>query len=270
MTPSFATRSPLVGGLFFLLLGLAACAGRVDDTAGVGANLSQGEAGQAGDAGQAGQASQGGQSGGTGEGGAAASDPAATKHDPPSTCAAPTSIQFAGDSGGGAPGPGCPCTRRPGPGSSFQCVAGVGESTSATIGPAGGSITLVGQEGGPHGGGVPFRIDIPPTALDHEVTITITETSVPPLASLVDYSPVYRLEPADLTFAVPATLGIPWSNESGQVSQSLSIYWAAGCGGVFEPLADNYINAGFNQGSTTKLGWAVVGYPKGAALASCP
>lgn len=28
------------------------------------------------------------------------------------------------------------------------------------------------------------------------------------------------------------------------------------------PLSDNYVNAGFNQGSLWHLGWAIVGVPK--------
>jgi len=35
-------------------------------------------------------------------------------------------------------------------------------------------------------------------------------------------------------------------------------------------VPDNYVNAGFNQASTKKLGWAIVGYEKGPSLAACP
>jgi len=144
----------------------------------------------------------------------------------------------------------------------------VGQAASATIGPKGGTVSLHGQQGA--GSGVAFELVIPPTALDHDVTITIVETSEAPLGSFVDFSPVYRIEPTDLTFAVPVKVKIPWGNSLNQVSKALSIYWAQGCGGTFERVPDSYVNAGFNQASTNKLGWAIVGYERDPSLAACP
>lgn len=191
---------------------------------------------------------------------------------PPSSCAAPVAVDFVGEKpiglDGSAPGFGCVCTRRPGPGESFQCPPGVGESATATIGAAGGVVTLVGRQG--MASGVPFRLEIPPTALDHEVTITVTETPVAPLASLTDFSPMYRMEPADLTFAVPVKVMIPASNSTNFVSKALSVYWSGGCGGTFTRLSDSYVNAGFCQGSTKKLGWAVLGHSQDPTLPKCP
>lgn len=262
------------------LLAAVGCAGQVDDTSRDGnGNAAVQSSGGEGEAGRAGAPSQGG-SGGSG-GGVAGADQGAggggtakagaggeTSQPTETSCAAPTAVDFTGAPGGAQQPQPCACTRRPGSGTSWQCPIGVGQSASATIGPKGGTVSLYGQQGA--GSGVAFELVIPPTALDHDVKITIVETSEAPLGSFVDFSPVYRIEPTDLTFAVPVKVRIPWGNSLTQVSNALSIYWAGGCGGTFERVPDSYVNAGFNQASTKQLGWAIVGYEKGPSLEACP
>jgi hypothetical protein len=199
-------------------------------------------------------------------------------HAPPSTCDlsiafAPTagaggSGSFGGEGGVGSeppPPPPCGCTRRPGEGNSFQCPRGTGASAVAKIGPKGGTVRLGGTASTQ---GVPVELRIPPNALDRSVAIRITETSIPPAGPLADWSPVYHFEPETLRFNVPVEVRIPWSNSLNEVSPGLAIYWsddAASC--ALAPLADNYQNAGFNQGSVLNLGWAIVGAPRADA---CP
>jgi hypothetical protein len=166
--------------------------------------------------------------------------------------------------------PGCPCTRRPGSGHSFECAVGAGESASATIGPEGGTLSLVGQQG--KSSGVAFQIEFPPGAVPTPMTITVTETTVPPPGDLVDYSPVYLVEPRGLGLGKLSPVRVPWGSTSGPVAQDLAIYAraesAGGC--AFTPLGDNDLNAGFNQGSIDHLGYLVVGAKRTDAEASCP
>ena len=172
----------------------------------------------------------------------------------------------AGSSGGQAQDS-CRCTRRPGAGNSPQCPVGVGASVSQDVGPAGATLTLSGT---PSTVGVPVELQIPPNALSQTITIRITETTDPPPESIADWSPLYHFQPEDLVFALPAVVRMPWSSTDGLVPKSLSIYWSKNLAtDALTPLADNYVNAGFNQGSVRNLGWAIVGVPRDAS-STCP
>ena len=142
---------------------------------------------------------------------------------------------------------------------------GANESVSATIGSKGGTLALRGQQGK----GVQMQLEIPPGALSADTVITITETSFRPPASHIDYSPVWQFAPIGLTFAKPVKVTMPWSNQDGTVSNALASYWSAdGC--TWEKLADSYINAGFQNASTLRLGYGFVGYPKTGPTVRCP
>jgi hypothetical protein len=169
---------------------------------------------------------------------------------------------------GGAGSTVCHCTRRPEGPSSWQCPIGVGQSVSMTVGRAGGTISLTGQQG--QSSGVPFSLDIPPTALLAPTTITITETTIAPSDGYVDYSPVYRLDPPGLAFAVPVPIAVPWGNSGSSDSASLAIYAAPDQSASFQSLADSYTNAGFEQGSVKNGGLFFVGYPETSANPACP
>jgi hypothetical protein len=172
--------------------------------------------------------------------------------------------------GGSPPMPvtACPCTRRPGDGNSIRCPIGVGETASGTIGKAGGKITLTGRQTSQTG--VPFSLEIPPTALDADTMITVTETTTPPPADFVDYSPVYSIEPAGLSSTIPLPIVIGAANNEMLVTNALAIYGGPSVSGPFKRLADSYVNAGFMQGSTKTLGAFFVGYPKRPEQAACP
>ncbi len=169
----------------------------------------------------------------------------------------------AGGSGDSLPATVCNCTRRPGSGNTFQCPPGSGVSVSADVGPAGADVQLSGT---PNTLGVPVRLSIPPNALSQTVTVRITEVSAPPPAGFGDFSPLYHFEPEGLKFNGPVQVQMPANSgyvppaSSLSVPQSLSIYWSSeGNSCALERLADNYINAGFNQGSITHFGWGIVG-----------
>jgi len=165
--------------------------------------------------------------------------------------------------------PGCPCTRRPGAGNSFQCPAGANASISQSIGPEGGSIVLLGQQGA--SSGVPFSVHVPPGAVAQATLLTITETKLPPPANFVDYSPIYHFEPDNLSLGQVVSVQIPWRSNSSTVPQDLGIYWsplANTCG--FTLLGDSSTNAGFEMASLTHAGYLFVGVPKTAVQATCP
>jgi hypothetical protein len=157
--------------------------------------------------------------------------------------------------------PGCRCTRRPGPGHSWECAVGAGESVTQTIGPEGGTVQLVGQQG--KSSGVPFSISLPPGALAAPTTITITETTLPPPSAFIDYSPVYLVEPLGLPLEKLAFVKIPWGSTQGLQECGIAIYTRAESGDcAFAPLGDSYVNAGFNQGSIDHLGYLFVAAPR--------
>lgn len=87
---------------------------------------------------------------------------------------------------GPTPESSCRCTRRPGK-DDFQCPKGADETIKSTIDAAGGKVQLHGQQG--KASGVAFSLDFPPKAYAAPTVVRITETSMPPPADLVDFSP---------------------------------------------------------------------------------
>jgi hypothetical protein len=166
------------------------------------------------------------------------------------------------------PQPGCPCTRALGRGNSYQCPMGVGQTNYATIGPAGGSLILPGQQS--KASGVSFAITIPPGALASDTLISVEETDLGPPSGLVDWSPVYLLEPRGLQLARVAGLQIPWSSNVSQTPNTLGVYARdenGACG--FKRLVDSYTNAGFEQASLTELGYLLVATPSSVDPSTC-
>lgn len=167
-----------------------------------------------------------------------------------------------------APQPGCPCTRRPGNGNSYLCPMGVGQKSYAYVDSAGGTLSLSGQQSVKSG--VPFELTIPPGALDTLTLISVEETDLPPPSGLLDWSPVYLVEPRGLPLAKVAGLQIPWSSNFNQVPKTLAIYARdenGTCG--WKPLIDSYTNAGYEQASLTELGYLFVGVPSTINPTTC-
>jgi hypothetical protein len=169
----------------------------------------------------------------------------------------------------------CVCTRRPGHGGSyFECPAGVGDNASLPLGPSGGTLTLSGREGAVSG--VPAQIDFAPDSVQTPTTVTLIETSIPPPADLVDWSPVYLVEPAGLLLATPARLSLPDTNSSDPTGQMQNVapsnitIWFSVDGTCFSPLADSLGNAGFMTGALSQSGYLMVGAPQNASTPTCP
>jgi hypothetical protein len=119
--------------------------------------------------------------------------------------------------------------------------------------------------------GVPFTLTIPPTALSTPTVVTITELATPPPNGFVDWSPVYRIDPVDTPLTTPASLSIPISNGRGfsVADRNMSIFWSGQSTCALERLPSSYLNAGFAQGSTLRLGYAIAGYVHAGCVASC-
>jgi len=145
---------------------------------------------------------------------------------------------------------------------------GVGESIIQRVGAAGGSVHLTAQQGA--SSGVDFRIDVPPTTLQGDVEVQITETTHPPPADFVDYSPIYLVSPSDVSSEFQIKLTVPFGGNDGEIPGTLAIYAAADPVGPFERVSDSYINAGFLQGSITHFGAFFAASPRTAEEAACP
>jgi hypothetical protein len=127
---------------------------------------------------------------------------------------------------------------------------------------------------------VAFTITFPPNAVATATTITVTELRAPPPAGFADWSPLYRLDPVGLVLAAPATLSIPFSNGccqpgsgvpcGGAFSRAMGLFWSGQdtCG--LERLPSSYVNAGVEQGTTTRLGFAIVGFATLGGVPYCP
>ncbi|HVT07792.1 MAG TPA: hypothetical protein VHO67_10045 [Polyangia bacterium] len=233
-------------------------------TRGLGGGASAGALGSGGVAGAGGMGGSGGrQTGGTGiDASADATIDAAAG----TTCAA-----LADPTTSPPPSPpraGCPCTRTPGPGNSFQCPMGAGQTSYATIGPAGGQIMLLGQQSKTTN--VPFGIKFPPGALVTDTRISVTETDLPPPSGVLDWSPVYLVEPRGLELAKVASVQIPWSSNLTALPNTLGIYARDESGScAFKRLVDSYTNAGFEQASLTQFGYLLVGVASTVNPATC-
>jgi hypothetical protein len=164
----------------------------------------------------------------------------------------------------------CHCTRRPGAGQSYECPVGAGTSSSAEVGPEGGTVQLSGTESTR---GVPVELRIQPGALGERVVIRITETTLPPPAGFEDWSPIYHFEPEGLTLAVPAELRIPWTTggvtPTGgfSVGPELMVFWSHGNPCELSQI-DSYRNAGFSQANVQRLGYGVAGVAR--VPSGCP
>ena len=167
------------------------------------------------------------------------------------------------------PGSTCVCTRRDAVPTGQGCAKGVGESVTATIDSSGGTLTLNGQQG--IASGVPFKLTIPPTALSAPTVIKVTETAMPPPAGMVDWSPVFLVEPVGLVFATPVAMQIPFLNGRGsaQFDSNMSVFWSGQQTCNLARLPSGYVNAGFMTANITRGGYAIVGYAQQGSVPSC-
>ncbi len=169
------------------------------------------------------------------------------------------------DAGSSSDGGACGCSRRTG--NSSQCPAGAGASATASVGPSGGTVTLQGNQG--TASGVTAEINIASGALSTDTAIGLVETSVAPPGDLLDWSPVYAVEPVGLALAQGSAIRFPWSNSLATTPRDLAV-WFSPDGQCFTRVPDSYTNAGFEQGTASQLGYFIVGSPRSSATATCP
>jgi len=176
---------------------------------------------------------------------------------------------------GDAMAPACGCTRRPGPGTSaFSCPPGIGENKTLALGPSGGTVTLEGRQG--TASGVPASIDFAPGSVQTTTEVRLIETGIAPPLDLLDWSPVYLVQPAGLVLGNPARIALPDSNGSNasgviqsETPADLAIWFSAD-GTCFERLSDYALNAGFETGTISQLGYLIVASAREPSTASCP
>jgi hypothetical protein len=183
-----------------------------------------------------------------------------------------TSLTFV-DPTGALPLSGSICSRsKPNSSSYLNCAAGSGKSNSATIGPAGGTLELQVALG-------TFSMTFAPNAVASPTQITVTELAVPTPAGFADWTPLYRVDPVDLVLAAPAKLNVPFGNSCcpagtaicGPVyfSRDMGLFWSGAEACTLERLSDSYVNAGIEQSSTTRLGFAIVGFASVGGATYC-
>jgi hypothetical protein len=143
---------------------------------------------------------------------------------------------------------------------------GVGEAVTIPIGFGGGDVSLQGRQGTQSGTFV--EVAFPPTALPTETNITLIETTIAPPADLIDWSPVYRIEPLGLALGASTPVQVPFSNFALQ-TEPLAI-WFSPDGGCFTRLTDSYVNAGFMEASLHQLGYFLVAEERSGPNADCP
>jgi hypothetical protein len=124
---------------------------------------------------------------------------------------------------------------------------------------------LTGQQGLASGEGA--QLDVPAGALPADVLISIIETNQAPPGSLVDYSPIYSFEPSDLTFSMPAKFRVPWGSTTAAPA-GLTAFWSP-CNGAFHFVSNVTVGDTSVEGTTTSLGWVVVGVARGASTQGC-
>jgi hypothetical protein len=89
--------------------------------------------------------------------------------------------------------------------------AGMERSTSMMVGPAGGELTLEGA-----------TLTVPAGALTTTTELRMIATTTPGPAGYTLYSPVFRFEPAGTTFAMPATIRMPYTGNRARAA----LFWS--------------------------------------------
>jgi hypothetical protein len=161
----------------------------------------------------------------------------------------------------------CGCTRRPGPANSFQCPMGVGEEVIMTLDATGGDVILQGRQGTQGGG--PADIAFPPTALATSTTIALIETTIAPPTDLIDWSPVYRVEPLGLVLGAATPVKVPMSNLYGLQTEAVGV-WFSPDGTCFTRLSDSFASEGIVEASLHQLGYFIAAEQRSAQTADCP
>lgn len=111
---------------------------------------------------------------------------------------------------------------------------------------------------------VGFKVDVFAGSLSTNVDVALSELAVPTPDGYEDWSPVFSIEPLDLALANGGALEIPYQVPhpgGGTIPKTLTTFVAATLDGPWQPLRDNYINAGFCQATVVSGGYFFVGLP---------
>lgn len=164
----------------------------------------------------------------------------------------------------------CVCTRRDAV-PAGNCYRGTGHSSSATIGPEGGTLKIEREPGDPSKRELPdrFTIRFPPGAILTPTLITVTELADPPPADLVDWSPMYRIEPVGLRFEVPAEVKVRISQGTGPTLFRPALFWSSSSDCRLERLPGSSVGTNIIQGQVGRLGFAISGYAKKGDSEAC-
>ncbi len=164
----------------------------------------------------------------------------------------------------------CVCTRRD-PVPAGNCKRGTGESVSATIGPEGGTLTLEREPVDFRERQLPdrFTIRFPPGAILTPTLITVTELADPPPADMVDWSPMYRIEPIGLALEVLAEVKVRISQGTGPTLGRPALFWSSSSDCRLERLPGAFVGADIIQGQVGRLGFAISGYTKKGDAETC-
>lgn len=155
----------------------------------------------------------------------------------------------------------CPCSRRACSALSMSCPRGAGKSTTTRIGADGGTAALDGTRATR---GVPFSVEVLLGSLAKDTDVKLRELAAPTPDGYEDWSPIFALEPLSLSFLNGAALEIPFQVPhagGGTISKELTTFTSASLDGPWQPLADNYVNAGFCQATLLTGGYFFVGNP---------
>lgn len=174
----------------------------------------------------------------------------------------------------------CVCTRRDAV-PAGNCNRGTGESVSATIGPEGGTLTLEREAVDFRERHLPdrFTIRFPPGAILTPTLITVTELAEPPPADMVDWSPMYRIEPVGLALEVVAEVEVRFSQGTGPAYGRPALFWSSSSDCRLERLPGSSIGVpttdriravnDINYGQVGRLGFAISGYAKKGDAQAC-
>ena len=126
------------------------------------------------------------------------------------------------------------------------------------IGAAGGTVT------GPNGA----QVVVPPNALTSNVPIAVAQSSTgaPPLpATRTAAGEVFALTPHGTTFAVPATISVPFNPASVPTGRSPALWKTNAAQTGWEEVAGATVAGGAMSAQVTRFSWVVVTYPSAVA-----
>jgi len=102
------------------------------------------------------------------------------------------------------------------------------------------------------------------------MTVSVTETCIPPPMAFADWSPIYEVLPAFVTARPIIRLRLPWGNQDGVLPKGLTMYHAKDRNSPFKAVPGAYINAGFSEAGITEFGLFFVGALKSPEEQGCP